>query len=116
LPTVFGACTTALALINSILSRSSASFLNSSASFSLSIRSASFSFFFSSPTSIDASLFPLSFANWLQRIVYSSSDIFVFGLASIKMLYSLRKSTALSREIFNSLKTLLILIFFSSDI
>ena len=90
LPTCFGAVTTAFALINSKRWRSSSCLRLSSISFSLSIRSASFSFLISSLMPFEASLLPLSPANWPQRMLYTSSEIFVFGLASIAIPLSFR--------------------------
>ena len=90
LPTCLGPLITALALINSKRWRSSSCLRLSSISFSLSKRRASFSFLISSLIPFEASLLPLSPANWPQRILYTSSEIFVLGLASIAIPLSLR--------------------------
>ncbi len=130
-PTVLRVGTSALALMTCFLARSSSSFLFFScssrftfssssrlrlSSFSRSKRKISFSFLFSSLTSIDASFFPLSAENCLFKAACSSPEIFALGEASISKPLVFKNSTALSREIFNSLKTLFILITLLSDI
>ena len=70
----------------------------------------SFSFLFSSVISADSSFLDLSVSNSSKSNWYTSLEIFVVGLASIWISFFDKWSTTLSKEIFNSLKTLFNLI------
>ena len=85
----------------------------SSNSFSSLILSSSFSFLFSSLKSWDSTLLDLSELNSFKNKVYWSGEILVVGLASISCPLEARNSTALSREMLNSLKILFNLFSFS---
>ena len=106
----------ASAAIFAAASASALRFSCSSRSRSRSLKSSSFSLRFSSPTSLDSTFFSLSFANPSDKSLYSVSEIFVVGRASISMLLDFKKSTARSREMLNSLSTLLSRIDFTSAI
>ena len=104
-PTIFVATFLASALIIFDCSASSLeSFSNRS--FSCSKRIASNSFFFSSLTSAEAFLRCLSVEKASHKLSYSSSDNFVVGRATTSKPWAFKCSTALSKEMFNSLSTL----------
>ena len=91
----------------SFLSMKEACFLSfSSSSFSFFNLNSSFSFLFSSLKSWDSTLFDLSELNSFKNKLYWSGEILVVGLASISWPFEAKNSTALSREILNSLSTL----------
>ena len=81
-------------------------FCFSSISFSILSLNSSFSFLFSSLKSWDSTLLDLSELNSFKNKSYCSDEIFVVGLASISWPFTDKNSTALSREILNSLSTL----------
>ena len=86
----------------------------SSISFSILSLNSSFSFRFSSLKSWDSTLLDLSELNSLRNKSYWSPDILVVGLASTSWPLLAKNSTALSREILNSLNTLFSLVNFVS--
>ena len=115
LPTFFCFTILILALISSF-SFFSLAWRFSSCSFSICWSSASFSLRFSSPTSWEAAFFDISVWNSSNSTWYTSPLILVVGRASISWPFSLRCSTARSREILSSRSTLFNRMVSNSDI